>query len=441
MTFLKRPFVQTILAVLLTLTATMACSRDYSSRMSEVLDAMAGGNPSAALSALNDLIERGEAGKKPEVKNLGLLYLERASILQSVSRFPEAATDLRVGDEITELLDLTPQGSRNAAEYLFNDSAKIYHAPIYEKLMINVLAVASYLASGDRQNAMVAARRIVVMAEFFEGAGYHEHPMLGVSYFMSGLAMEFGGQGRDARFFYNKATETLDTNLVRTSLERLGQPGSEVVTIVLAGVGPRKTAVRFPLGIALGWINDDPNFSLSNDEVEIVGGLSAEEALTWINFPVLEPADYTYSGFRLNTRSGSRPMQLQADIAAFAVAQWQEDRPAVAWSAITRAMTRIATREALQATGRAVDNQSAVAGGLLRLGGLIAQGAMQAADIPDTRAWNMMPAGIYITRTTVPAGPQEVTLHGAGPFGGISQSYRVDVPADGMAIIVSRLAN
>lgn len=441
MTFLNRPLVKTVLATLLILIGTTACGRDYSSRMSEVLDAMAGGNPSAAIESLDELIERGEAGKNPEVKNLGLLHLERASILQSVSRFEEASADLRIGDEITELLDLTPQGSRSAAEYLFNDSAKIYHAPIYEKLMINVSAVASYLATGERQNAMVAARRIVVMAEFFENAGYHEHPMLGVSYYMCGLAMEFGGQGRDARFFYQKALETLDTTLVRTSLDRLGQPGSEIVSIVLAGVGPRKTPVRFPLGVALGWINDDPNFSLSNDEVEIVGGLSAEEALTWINFPVLEPADYAYSGFRLNTRSGSRPMQMQADVAAFAVAQWQEDRPAVAWSAITRAMTRIATREALQATGRAVGNQNAVAGGLLRLSGLIAQGAMQAADIPDTRAWNMMPAGIYITRTSVPPGPQEVTLQGSGPFGGITQSYQVDVPTDGMAIVVSRLAN
>jgi tetratricopeptide (TPR) repeat protein len=407
--------------------------------MRGVLDAMSAQNPTMALEELNELIARGEQGKKPEVKNLGLLYLERASILQSIGRYDQAAEDLRVADEITELLDLTPQGARNAAEYLFNDSAKIYHAPIYEKLLINVLAVYSYLEIGDRQKAMTAARRIVVMTEFFENADYHAHPMLGISWFTAGLAMEMGGRGQDARFFYRKASETLDTPLVNRSLEQLGEPRSEIVSVVLAGLGPYKEPVRFPIGVVVGWVNDDPDFSFSDDEINMIGNFSAEELLTWVNFPVLKPADYAYELFRLQTSQKTETIPMQANVAAFAVEQWEEDRAAVAWSAVTRALTRIATREALQASGRAVESESAVAGGLLRLGGLIAQGAMQAADIPDTRAWNMMPAAIYITRTTVPPGPQEVMIEGRARHGGVTESFTVNVPEDGTSIVVTRL--
>lgn len=426
-------------AALLVLIVLAGCGRDYTSRMSGVLEALERNDPDTALHEMDELIARGEEGKKPESKNLGLLHLERGSIYQSQTRFREATSDFTHADQITELLDLTPQGARNAAEYLFNDSAKLYHAPLYEKLLINISALSSFLALGDVQSAMVEARRIAVLGEYYETAGYEEHPLLGVAWYLSGLAMEVGNRGRDASFFYRKATATFPGPEAQQALDGLGSRQSELVSITLTGTGPQKQPQRLPIGLLLGWINDSPDFSIGPSETEVLGGVSIEEALTWVNFPTMEPADYGFKRLALNVGGQQIPLTPTADIAGFAIGQWLEDRPAIAWSAVTRAITRVAVRETMQVAGEVAGQSNGVLGAIFQLGGLAAQAGMQAADIPDTRAWNLMPAAIYIERVTVAPGQHRVRLSGDGAAGGIAVDYDVNVPEEGIGVIVSRM--
>lgn len=427
------------LAIILCIALSLAaCRRDYTSRMTSVLDAIDNGDYQLALTSITELIERGAAGKNPEAKNLTLLLLERASIYQALGDYERAVQDFNDADQMLELLDLTPQGARDAARFLFNDSATVYHSPIYEKLMVNVSALASYLSLGNIQAANVEARRIIVLGEYFEGAGYETHPALATAYTLAGIAAEFGGQTDTARRFYQDSLEIADTDIARQSLAQLqGEieaPAQEAVVIILAGTGPIKRPERFPLGVALGWVND--SFPLGDNETEIVGGLSAEELATWVNYPVLERRDPLFTDFEARAAATSTTIPLMSDVAAFAEAQWEQMRPAIAGAAISRALTRIVARTALQESGQAAGG---IGGALLRIGGLATQASMQAADIPDTRAWNTMPGQIYVARLPVSTGSGQITITGTGPGGVIQQSFDTQVEENGATFIVSRV--
>ena len=433
------------LALLVLLAVAMSgCARDYTSRMNVVLAAVHQQQLPTALDEITALIERGAEGRKPESKNLTLLLLERASIYQSLGEHELALRDLRDADQMLEILDLTPQGARNAARYLFSDSATVYHAPIYEKLMVNVAALCSYLHLGNISAANVEARRIAVLGQYFRNAGYEDHPMLGVAWYLAGIASELGGQTGTARRFYQDAINTGDTRGARQALDRLtgAQPRheQELIVIVLSGTGPTKRAERFPLGIALGWVNDD--FPLGREETNIIGGLSAEELLNWVNFPVLEvsPPGWVRWEARIDGRATDVPHL--ASLTEFALQQWEELRPAIAMSAISRAVTRMATSAAFRGGAMAARSSGStggqIAGGLLRLGGLIAQGAMQANDIPDTRAWNTIAGDVFVERIRVHAGVQRVSITGTGRAGTYAVTETVDIPAGGRAVVVVR---
>lgn len=406
--------------------AFSACGRDYSSRMGDVLNAVHAHHPESALESVDQLIKRGESNKKPERSNLTLLLLERASIYQALGRHEDATRDLLAADQMLEILDLTPQGARNAAAFLFADNSRVYHAPIYEKLLVNVSALSSFLALGDYRAAAVEARRVFVLAEYFEGEGFHEHPILGAAYSLAGIALELAGDAAGARHAYRRSTEIHETPFNKEALELLQNPrrraDQEVIFIVLSGLGPTKVAQAFPVGVALGWLNDGTQ--LGQDENNIVAGLSAQELSSWVRFPVLVTNHAINPAWSLRTPQGPSVTLFQlTDVNAFAIAQWERARASIAWAAITRFLTRHVARQALSAGGQAVGG---VGGSIMRMAGLVAQNAMLAADTPDTRAWNTIPAGIHVARVPVEPGLNRFHLEGVHGVGATTIDIEVD---------------
>lgn len=416
----------------------VGCKKDYTSRMDNVLGAMRAQNGDAALHEIDKLIGRAEAGKKPERNNLTLLLLERSSIHQMRGDFRAAADDLNAADQMLEILDLTPQGARNAAAHLFSGTKTVYHAPIYEKLLVNVSALSSYLAVGDIRGAAVEARRIIVLGEYFAGAGYENHPVLAIGYTLAGFAMELAGEWNSARRLYEQAVAIAPIEFATKSLDYIKnsrhRPAEEIAVIVLSGTGPTRRAERFPIGLVLGWVNDA--FPFGPEETNIIGGLSAEELLGWVAFPVMERHDPALVRWQMRVdNQGVVPLPLTGDISAFALQQWAEMRPAIAMSAISRFLTRHAAQTALAASGQAVGG---IGGQLMRLAGLATKGAMLAADIPDTRAWNSIPGAIFMARVPSNAGEHTLTMQGSGPGGQAHLQQTVGVPAGGVGIAVFR---
>lgn len=448
----------TLLAALALTLLTLGCG-GYSQRLEEARVDVRAGALAEALASVDALVERGRADRSPENRDLPLLLLERATILQAMGDHRAATADLAEADAMLEVLDLTPDRAGQAAEYLFADNKGLYRPPVYEKLMVNVLALASYLGDGHIRDAMVEARRIRVLVEYFGDTGLADHPMLASAAYLAGIAMERGGDDGAALRFYLDAWRIIDAPGLPEAVVRLGHaspvapdaevarareargmdadaiptaPEQEVVTIAFSGLAPYRVAERVPIGIAFAWMRQNIAYSLGEDRQSVYNRIVAEGLLTWVNFPSLVVQENRRS-LQVTVDGVSGRPSLVADVEAFALAQWEEDRPGIAFAAITRAITRVLAREAIQlATGQS-DNQAVEVVGFLA--SLAAQGAMQAADQPDTRTWSLMPAYVWVARTPVEPGTHEVTVRSAP----VAASTAVEVGAGRSGFAVLRL--
>lgn len=402
-----------------------ACGMDYSSRMNNVLAAMDRGDTQTALDEINALIDRAERNKKPERNHLTLLMLERGTIHLAEGDLTSAAADFSAADQMLEILDLTPQGARKVAAAMFSGSNVIYHAPLYEKLMVNIVSVATYLTNGNLSAAAVEARRLIVLIEYFNGAGYHEHPALAFAYTIAGYALDRVGESNAARNLYQRALKVEKLPFAEESLRRLQgkspNDGNEsIAVLVLSGQGPVRVPKAIPIGVLMGWLTTD--FPLSSNEFKIYNGLSAEQAVSVIRFPVMQTASPAYEQWTVHTNAGGQnPLLLASDTNAFAEQQWREMRPAIAMNAISRWLTRHIAQTALGKGGSAVGG---VGGGIMKLAGLATKAGMMAADIPDTRAWNTIPGSLHIGYVPIHAGQSTISVRGVGPGG----QTQIDVP-------------
>lgn len=420
-------FFALIIGVLLFSITLTGCKKDYTSRMDNVLEAMRHGETEIALENIEVLVDRAERNKKPERNHLTLLLLERGTIHLANGNFAEAAADFNAADQMLEILDLTPQGARKAAAAMFSGTAVVYHAPIYEKLMVNIVGLATYLSLNQLGPATVEARRLIVLTEYFTNAGYEKHPALSLAYALAGYALDRSGEASAARRLYEAAIKIDGSSFATEALRRMrggDAPGdAELVVLVLSGRGPLRVPEALPIGLLLGWINDD--FPLSPSEHEIIGGFSAEEALGVIRFPVMQTFEPAFTHWTAQPSQNSpTSLALAADTNAFAEQQWRELRPAIAMTAISRFLTRHVAQTAMAATGDAVGG---IGGGILRLAGLAAKGAMMAADTPDTRAWNTIPGYTFLGHVPVQETERVLYVTGDGPGGRVQHHVPLEV--------------
>lgn len=452
-----------LVAMLAALAACVGCG-GYAVRMEEVRTSLQSDDYGRALTAIDDLIVTAESGQKPEANDLPLLLLERASLLQAMHDHVAATADLMHADGMLEALDLTPDRIGNAAEYLWSGSASLYRPPLYEKLMVNVSALSSYLAVGDLSSARVEARRIGVLVDYFATTDVAGHPMIGAANFMAGLAMELGGESGEALRFYLAAWAVGDAPGLPEAIARLAEnsplagnpevqrareaiglgPGdpapvgndSEVVAIVLHGRAPYRLPEYIPIGLVVTWFRANSAYALSGDQEAAMARGIAEDLLTWINFPTLVVADNRIAKIDVYADGVAFDAARIANIEAFALEQWERDRPGIAFAAIIRALVRVAAREAVQAVGNAAGGAGQTIG---FLAGLATQGAMQAADTPDTRVWTLMPAYVSIARFAAAPGAHTVVIEGAGSNYSERVELPVVVPQGGAGIVTARL--
>jgi hypothetical protein len=427
----------------------------YSGRLAEVRETASANQLDLAYAAADELVLAGQAGESPEDNDLPLLLLERGTILQAMGLHEAAVADLTEADQMLEVLDLSRDRAGNAAEYLWSGSKKLYRPPIYEKLMVNVMAASSFMAAGSYRSAMVEARRIRVLWEYFSDGDLAAHPMLATASYVAGLAMELGGDDTTALRFYADAWSAkpapgLADAIARTSassgasidpdvLEAVGAAAtgasgsSELITITFSGMAPYRVAQRLPIGAVFIMLRQERQYALGERDAAVYNRIVAEGLLTWINFPVLVAANNGNGTIQLEVDDRLVESSLIADVEAFAVAQWESERAGIAFSAITRAVTRVLAREGVQAATSVGNNQAVESVGFLA--SLATQAAMQAADQPDTRTWNLMPARIWISRTPVEPGLHTVWVRA----GSVAHDTDVEVPEDGAAVAVFRI--
>ena len=438
-------------ALMVAIIASAAACGGYSGRLAEVRTSAAHNQFDTAYAAADELVVAGQEGRSRYENDLPLLLLERGTILQAMGLHLEAAADFGEADQMLEVLDLSRDRAGNAAEYLWSGSRKLYRPPVYEKLMVNVMAASSYLAAGRYRSAMVEARRIRVLWEYFSDSELAGHPMLAAASYIAGVAMELGGEDGSALRFYQDAWSDGSMPGLAAAIGRVShRTGAEVddavaermdgvddgpslLTITFSGMAPYRVAQRLPVGIVFAMIRQDAQYALGERDAAVYNRIVAEGLLTWVNFPQLVPADTLNLPVRVSVDGRGVDTRSIADVGAFAIAQWESERAGIAFSAITRAITRVLAREGVQAATSAGDNQTVGAVGFLA--SLATQAAMQAADQPDTRTWNLMPANISIGRTVAEPGRRTVAV----TSGAVTHEAEVEVPEDGVGVAVFRI--
>ena len=437
-------------ALALSLGMLSGCA-SHSDKTKEIRSALDAGNPRAALSLLNEQLDTKSERELPEDTggDKSLFLLDRAMVLQQLQIYKLSSRDLEVSDKQVEMLDFTRNAGHDIAKYLFSDDVGPYKAPPYEKLMINTMNMVNYLALGDLQGARVEARRLSVMQKYFKDHD-PENALTAPGSYLAGFTFEKSGQLDEALRYYDEALQYGDykslAEPIRRLLPRSGYSSprlkkaagtgegaqapaaaandadqGELLVIVSYGRVPAKIARRIPIGLALTYASG----AISPNDAAQANSLAAQGLVTWVNFPELGRAhgQYDIPWFRLDGKE--LPLEGIVAVDQEAKRAWDQGKGTIVASAITRMIARIVAGKGVEA---AAGKDHPIAGLLL---GLATQATLTAADTPDTRSWETLPARMSFWRVMLPPGTRTVQLRARGA----QTEKKVTIKPGGFAVV------
>jgi hypothetical protein len=429
--------------------AALGCA-SHSDKTQAFRTALDAGQQQRALAELNDMLDVDSAKELPE-KTKGdnaLLLLDRGMVLQSIDDYKLASRDLETSDKQIEVLDLSRNAIHEIGKYLFSDDVGPYKAPAYEKLMINTMNMVNYLARGDLQGARIEARRLAIMQKFIEQSEGKGRGLLGFGSYLAGFTFEKSGSADQAMRYYDEALAYGDYPSLHEPIRRLARdtgyrsprihrilgeadssssaapsaptsapatvasstpeplpaPDDSAEILVIIGYGrvPAKIAKRIPIGLALTYAT----LWMSAANAATANRLAAQGLVTWINYPELGKPRGAYDTPTVALDSQWVPLEGALAVDLEAKRAWDDARGPVVASAITRMIARVVAGEAVRRSAK-----DSTVGLILSLG---TQAALVAADTPDTRSWETLPARIAVGRIRVKPGKHDVTLTSRG---------------------------
>jgi len=430
---------------LLGLLALAGCAT-YSEKLVEARQYTNAGSYDAAIENLNGILGVGSDSEVPDnwKTDRPLAALERAVLLQATDRFQDSATTLSAAEGELELLDLSPDAIGEIGAYIYSDSARKYKTTPTEQLSLNAVNMLNYLALGDVNGASVEARRFTVTRDYLQSIGVEKMGRFG-SYF-AGFTFQRAGAGDRALRYYDEALEggplpSLEGPVrrlaadnpyrgahVKALLDKAGgtlkaSPPSELVVVVALGRVPYKVPERMPIGAAIGVAGT------------LITGSTAilERSL----FKVVVYPELTSSGSLASGASVSidgRPVAADrlAGLGADIRREYQDIKPRIIASALTRMIARAAVAEGARVAGKQAGGSTGAVVGLLAA--FAAEGTLVALDKPDTRSWTFLPDHILVARAPVAPGSREVRVQ----IKGLNEvrTAKVDVPEGGFGFVV-----
>jgi tetratricopeptide (TPR) repeat protein len=421
----------------------------YSEKTKSMRDKMSSGDYNGGLKEINGLLKVKQADEFPSKWNAddALLLLERGSLLIAQEKHEKSATTLKAADDHLELLDIANDTAGNIGKYVYSDSATKYRATPVEKLALNEINMMNYLALGNLQGAQVESRRFTVMRSYLnEMDKAHVFGVAG-SYLSGFIFEQLGDFNRALRYYdevlLRKSFTTLKEPLARLSikgnyrgnnlktflkklpLELKGDLPSEKGTgeiLIIGNVGrvPYKEPHREPIGAVIGlygaFITGDPEV-LSRSIFKVV------------NYPELVQPENRFINGSVEIDGKIVRGELLSDVSADIEKEYETLKPKIIGAAISRLIARAVTAEV---AGHNVGKKSEILGKIVAL---TVEGALVAADKPDTRSWTLLPGYIYVARKRVQAGPHIVEIGLKGKEH-LVRKMDVDVPEGGFAAVV-----
>ena len=416
----------------------------YSERVEDVRKESSRGAYSSALDKVNkaigvrsvDDLPRSWKGDRP------LAVLERSILLQATEEYAKSARDMSGAETELELLDLKTDTAGQIGKYVYSDSSQDYEASPTERLALNGLNMANYLALGDIAGAAVEARRFTNMRDYLSSVGLDAHGTFGA--YLSGFVFERMGEGDRALRYYEEALEqgqlaslvapvsrlasfnpyrgpALNTLLAKSTAQAGGAPAapSEILTVFALGRVPYKIPKRIPIGAAVGIAG---TFVTGNTAI------LERSAFKVVVYPELEASKTRAGKANLKIDGQNIPVEQVSSLGADIRAEYQLIKPKIIGAALTRMIARAAVAEGARAAGQQVGPVLGL------LAALAAEGSMVALDKPDTRSWTLLPNHVAIARTAVASGTHQVDV--VIPGVAEKRSITVDVPKGGFAVVV-----
>ncbi|PCC72153.1 hypothetical protein SAMN02745121_01362 [Nannocystis exedens] len=430
----------------------------YSDRTREARGAAQRGDLPGAEKQVNKLLGTRSSKDMPTKwkKDTALALLERGMILHASGAYKLSARDLSVAEKQLELLDIARDGAGQLGKYVFSDSATKYKAPPSEKLVLNAYNLLNYLLQGDLSGARVEAKRFTVMHEYLTDYDQRGRPRAeggeGVVYphgafgsWLAGFVFERLGEYESAMRYYDEALQARPFASLVGPVQRLsalagyrspridavlggmsyeaGPAPSEVVVVVSVGRVPLKEARHMPIGAAVG---------LAHAYITGDSRVLERSALKMVVYPELVPSGSAFETAELRVDGQPVGLEIASDIQTEVIDEYEQMKPKIIGAAISRLIVRAAVAEAARAAGNTSEKGGAIIG---LFAALAAEGALLAADRPDTRSWTLLPGLVLVARVPVQPGPHAVTVVASGRGGSETRNYSVDVAAGGYVVL------
>ncbi|MET0282872.1 MAG: hypothetical protein ABW352_00320 [Polyangiales bacterium] len=422
----------------------------HSAHTEEARRALDRRDPKSALASLNKELEV-SSGKELPKKVSGdnaLFLLDRSTVLQSLQDYTNSSRDLETADKQVEMLDFERSTSHEIGRYLFSDDVGPYKARPFEKLFVNTINMINYLTLGNLSGAKIEARRFAVMQKYLSQVDKDDPTvkLLGPGSYFAGFAFEKTNDFDEAIHYYDEALScapwtTLDEPVRRLSqyagyqsprltkivkagkAEEIDPDSGELLVIVAYGRVPALIANRVPIGLAL----TAAGMYLDPVQVQSARRMAGQGLVTWVNYPVLEPAKRSYANPSISVDGKTSDLDTITLVDELMRAAYKKGEGAIMASAIVRMIARGAVGAGVGVAAGKGSNSGPL-GMLLALG---TQAALAAADTPDTRSWATLPARIAISRVRVPAGKHTVSIRAQG----VSREQQVEVAKGGFAVV------
>ncbi len=446
-----RRYLQIALLALTALVWTSGCAT-YSDSVREAHRAVALGHPERAVTILNKRMETRNSNRLPKSfdDNNVLLLLERATVLQSLGKYKLAARDMMAADDHMEWLSIADADTADIAKYMYSGSSEDYVAPAYERLLLNTLNIINFLAMRDVQGAKVEARRFTIMEQYFLD---NEEPailagILSLGNYLGGAAFEHSRDYQEAARYYTRAwyygirnprfrqrlvdllyltgykprelesetgqkvlTNIMDdvaTHAPTTFKEyRKNYLNGDTIIVVQTGLVPWRQAVHVPIAQAMTYANGSHYHSMSGDQQQQLTMMVANGVIESVNFPMLTTKEIPPDKpVEVDVDGDGHEVGADIDVAAQVSTAYAHILPSLMVAAITRLITRVAAGEVTETAVNASSGKS----GLGFLAKLAVEGAMNAADKPDTRSWMTLPGHIRLVRMQLGGDVHPITV-------------------------------
>jgi hypothetical protein len=444
--------------------ASLACAT-YSDKTMEMREHVQAGQLPSGLKELNRFLDVKDPTELPAKwkSETALAVLERATLLHAMHDWEASAINFQAAEEQLELLDLAKDTAGEIGKYMFSDAATKYKTTPTEKLSLNAINLLNYLARGDLDGATIESKRFTVMRNYLlDYDPDNAHGAFGS--YLSGFVAERQRNWDEALRYYDEALERHELPGLGPAIQRVAKKGSyrterleryigttpdpaatpqptaepttepappsvpaeptlqggEILLVVKTGRVPYKVPRRLPIGAAVG---------LAGAYITGDTRILERSAMKVVVFPDLEPAGNLFDSAAWSIDGQPIHIDFVSDLGSEITHEFEEIKPKIIGSAITRMIVRAAAAEGARAAGE----QANSAVGLI--GALALEATMVALDKPDTRSWTLLPDRVFIGRTMVPAGDHQVEVFVQGNGGQEIHSMQVNV-AEGDYVVL-----